>query len=231
MQIRPSLDAPLKFETLTTNDSVPAETMILITDGVQLTFEATDSADPKQLHSKIDLSADRVVIWTAQPADEQADSTATEGDAMTLDAAPRVQCFLEGNVTIRRADTITLTSRAMIDSGSKRPFILDGDLTTEQLVDESETRALFQRANTARAESRKIAGQTWGHCSATCKTDGDGKFIATTITPDYAIALTGLNIESTAFMRPVLGFAIDDLNQPPERTRDLGETRLIYSTA
>ena len=46
VQIKSSSDAPLKFETSTTNDSVPAETSIVIADGVHLTFEAIDSAVP-----------------------------------------------------------------------------------------------------------------------------------------------------------------------------------------
>lgn len=229
VQIKPTSDGPLRFETSTDANSSPPESITVITGGVQLTIESKDESDPQKASSAIDLSADRVVVWTPSTSNEPFKPTITVDDKVTLDAlnaTSRIQCFLEGNVTIRRASIVVHSARALLDTGSKRPIILDGDLPTEELVDAKEANDLEKLANAARAESRRIAGQTWGHCSATCKTDSEGRFSAPTTAPDYAFTVTGMNIESNSFMTPVLGFEISDPNEQPERIRDIGETHV-----
>lgn len=97
--------------------TVPPEQVSILTGGVNLVIEGDDRFDV------IDLSADRVVIWT-----EANDSNQPNLETLqTKDA--KYQVYLEGNIVVRQGVSVMRAERAYYDAREDRGLLLDAELS------------------------------------------------------------------------------------------------------
>lgn len=99
------------------DNTVPPEQVSILTGGVNLVIEGDDRFDV------IDLSADRVVIWTE----------ASESDQFNLETLQpkeaKYQVYLEGNIIVRQGVSVLKAERAYYDAREERGLLLDAELS------------------------------------------------------------------------------------------------------
>ncbi|GDY07141.1 hypothetical protein LBMAG52_06270 [Planctomycetia bacterium] len=97
--------------------TVPPEQVSILTGGVNLVIEGDDRFDV------IDLSADRVVIWTE----------ANESNQVNLETLQtknsKYQVYLEGNIVVRQGVSVLRAERAYYDAREDRGLLLDAELS------------------------------------------------------------------------------------------------------
>lgn len=99
------------------DNTVPPEQVTMLTGGVNLVIEGDEQFDV------IDLSADRVVIWT--------DATESpQGNLETLQSKDsKYQVYLEGNIVARQGVSVLRAERAFYDAREERGLLLDAELS------------------------------------------------------------------------------------------------------
>jgi hypothetical protein len=125
IQIRPRSNDPLRFESFTSSDTVPAERVNVITGGVNVLIEGLllDISGQEVSPGIVDLSADRVVIWTQGDQDEL-----EAGNLLVQSAESRLQIYLEGNIVIRQNMHTIRASHAFYDANTDRALLLNSEL-------------------------------------------------------------------------------------------------------
>jgi hypothetical protein len=125
LQIRPRSNDPLRFESFR-SDSIPPEQVYVTTGGVNVLIEGVELDLGGQEFSPgvIDLSADRVVIWT--PANDSDEFEA--GGSIIQSADSRLQLYLEGNIVIRQNQHTIHATHAFYDANSNRALLLNSEL-------------------------------------------------------------------------------------------------------
>lgn len=97
--------------------TVPPEQVSILTGGVNLVIEGDDRFDV------IDLSADRVVIWTEA-------NESNQGNLETLQTKDaKYQVYLEGNIVVRQGVSVLRAERAYYDAREDRGLLLDAELS------------------------------------------------------------------------------------------------------
>ncbi len=126
VQIRPRSSDPLRFESFTSEGVVPEERVTVITGGVNVLVDGqtVDILGQEISPGVIDLSADRVVIWT-QSADGDA---LKSGNQIIQTADTRFQVYLEGNIVIRQNQNTIKATRAFFDAENNRALMLNAEL-------------------------------------------------------------------------------------------------------
>jgi lipopolysaccharide export system protein LptA len=126
VQIRPRSNDPLQFESQTSKDTVPEERINIISGGVNVLVEGVDVDVQGQEFSPgiIDLSADRVVIWTQAGEGDSIEA----GDLVVQSADSRFQVYLEGNIVIRQNQNTIHATHAFFDAASGRALMLNAEL-------------------------------------------------------------------------------------------------------
>ena len=134
-----SFGRPFNFETDPSTDTTPPEQITRITGGVNILVEGVGLDNGIDL-GVIDLSADRVVIWT---------------DDFSPDKLQRpeqkYQVYLEGNIVIRQRDSVRqlnnkiTAKRAFYDATDNRALILDAELETYSTQLDSSIRMRAER--------------------------------------------------------------------------------------
>ncbi len=134
-----SFGRPFNFETDPSTDTTPPEQITRITGGVNILVEGVGLDNGIDL-GVIDLSADRVVIWT---------------DDFSPDKLQRpeqkYQVYLEGNIVIRQRDSVRqlnnkiTATRAFYDATDNRALILDAELETYSTQLDSSIRMRAER--------------------------------------------------------------------------------------
>lgn len=104
------------FTSVEDTKSTPPEQIITITDGVRLVVTGIEKFDV------LDLTADRVVIWTRSLDQEGIQAILEQGSDAPL------QIYLEGNIIIRSPQNELSASRAFYDLRDDRAILLDGEL-------------------------------------------------------------------------------------------------------
>ena len=99
------------------DNTVPPEQVSILTGGVNLVIEGDDQFDI------IDLSADRVVIWT-----EATDSNQPNLETLQSKDA-KYQVYLEGNIIARQGVTVMQADRAYYDAKDERGLLLNAELS------------------------------------------------------------------------------------------------------
>lgn len=119
-----SFGSPWNISSQLSTDTTPPEQVTLITGGVNILVEGVALGTGVDF-GVVDLSADRVVIWTDDFSENQEQSP-----------DQKYQVYLEGHIVIRQRDnvrqltnTITAT-RAYYDAREHRALILDAELVT-----------------------------------------------------------------------------------------------------
>lgn len=113
---------PYTIDSYRSNDTTPPEQVALVTGGgITLLIDGLDlnGTDP----GTIDLSADRVVIWTTALTDEPfSDAPQLQSRDMPF------QVYLEGNIVIRQGDNVIRAERAFYDAKNERALVLNAQL-------------------------------------------------------------------------------------------------------
>jgi hypothetical protein len=125
-QIRPRSSQPLKFESFKSNDTVPAEQVYVITGGVNVLVEGVEVDIGGQQISPgiIDLSADRVVIWT-----EAGDNDDLAGGGLVIQpGGAQMQIYMEGNIVIRHRQNTISATHAFFDANNDNALFLNAEL-------------------------------------------------------------------------------------------------------
>jgi len=126
VQIRPRSNDALQFESSTSKDTIPEERINIISGGVNVLIEGIDVPIQGQDISPgiIDLSADRVVIWTRTGEGESLEA----GNLVVQAADSRFQVYLEGNIVIRQNQNTIHATHAFFDAASNRALMLNAEL-------------------------------------------------------------------------------------------------------
>ena len=126
VQIRPRSNDPLRFESFTSTDTVPEERINIITGGVNVLIEGTqfDFDGDEISPGVIDLSADRVVIWTQGGDGESLEA----GNLVVQSSEQKLQVYLEGNIVIRQNQNTVTATHAFHDANSERTLLLNSEL-------------------------------------------------------------------------------------------------------
>jgi len=127
-----SINMPFNVHGYTSNDTTPPEQITLITGGVNIVVDGM-TIGGEEGSGAVDLSADRVIIWTE----------ATEAGQFSPEMLQRpessFQLYLEGNIVIRRQSILPVmgnpevsnvirATRAFYDARENRALILDAEL-------------------------------------------------------------------------------------------------------
>lgn len=126
IRVRPRSSQPLQFESSVSRDTVPEERVIVLTGGVNVLVEGLEKDFGGQLVQPgiIDLSADRVIIWT-DPAD-LGDIGSFED--ILQNPSARLQIYLEGNILVRQKDNTITATHAFFDANNDRALLLNAEL-------------------------------------------------------------------------------------------------------
>ncbi|MCA9085399.1 MAG: hypothetical protein KDA81_15160 [Planctomycetaceae bacterium] len=126
IQIRPRSSERLQVQSTRSQDTIPEEQVYVITGGVNVLVEGLqmDVAGRTIRPGVLDLSADRVIIWT------QPDGSAGLDQATTLvqSASTRFQVYLEGNIVVRMQQNTITASHAFFDANNDRALLLNAEL-------------------------------------------------------------------------------------------------------
>lgn len=131
IQIRPRTSSPLQFDSRRSRDTVPEEQMYVITGGVNILIDGVTAnvAGMNVQPGVLDLSADRIVVWT-QP-DDAGGGDLQFGGTLTQPSNARFQVYMEGNILIRQAGNIVTASHAFMDVASDRALLLNAELKAQ----------------------------------------------------------------------------------------------------
>lgn len=125
-----SMAMPFSIQS-TKSDTIPPEQITLITGGVNVVVDGMALGGPDGMGA-IDLSADRVIIWTD-------DSAGDFSNEMMQKPEQPFQLYLEGNIVIRRQSQLPMmgnmevnnvirATRGFYDARENRALILDAEL-------------------------------------------------------------------------------------------------------
>lgn len=115
---------PYNFQSFTSHDTEPAEQVSIVTGGVNVQIEGMQGSDGRPL-GPVDLSADRVVIWTQSPDDQEFSPIREQSSETPL------KFYLEGNVVVRQGIQVIQGERGFYDARAKRSFMLNVELRTK----------------------------------------------------------------------------------------------------
>lgn len=124
LQLYPRTRVPFNVTTEKSPGRTPPENVLVITGGINLIIDVVEKNRRNALFGSgpVDLSADRMVIWT-QLNDDQQLTTQLEQSAQ----AP-LEVYLEGNIVIRQGLHVLRARRAIFDGREKRALVLDAHL-------------------------------------------------------------------------------------------------------
>lgn len=126
IQIRPRSSQSLRFESFQSRDTVPEEQVYIITGGVNIIVEGVqaDLAGRNLQPGVLDLSADRVVVWTQPNAAGGLELNRT----LEQPSSARFQVYLEGNILVRQGLNTVTASHAFVDVSSDRALLMNAEL-------------------------------------------------------------------------------------------------------
>lgn len=128
IQIRPRSSQPMQFESRTSRDTVPEEQVYIFTGGVNVLIQGleTDMGGNLIQPGVLDLSADRIVVWTNAG---DADGLNPGGTGTIVQAATtKLQVYLEGDILVRQAGNTISATHAFFDANNDRALLLNAEL-------------------------------------------------------------------------------------------------------
>lgn len=103
----------------------PPESMTTVQGGVNIVVENVPVVlDGQMVLTRIDLSADRAVIWTA------AEGLGNGGGGMELNENTPFQVYLEGDIVVRQGNSEARASHAFYDIRGQRGLLMNSELRT-----------------------------------------------------------------------------------------------------
>ncbi len=201
-QVFPRSLVPFSAQSRTSHDTVPAEQITIITGGVNILVEGIRTPDGLPA-GPIDLSADRVVIWTEPLPDDSFSPSRDQSPDTPL------KFYLEGNVVILQGLNVIKAKRAYYDAAANRAYSLDVELRTQVPKLRNDLRV---RANVL----RQLSEQTFHAQGAWVTTSEFGK-------PGYRIQASDIFLDP----RPVDSwFGTGEVEIDPVTGSPLQESRL-----
>lgn len=115
VRVFPRSALPFDVDSRKLTNRTPPERVTIISGGVTVLIDGFGS------FGTIDLSADRVIIWT---------DAADEDFAIESDLSPdaKYQVYLEGNIVVRQGDNEVTADRGFYDVRDNRALVLNADL-------------------------------------------------------------------------------------------------------
>ena len=158
VKIRPRSSQPLQFDSFVSRDTVPEEQVYVLTGGVNVLIDGVqvDVAGQLVQPGVLDLSADRVIIWT-QPNDS---GGLAEGREIIQSASTRLQVYLEGNILVRQQNNTITASHAFFDANSDRALLMNAELRAQLPQTGGEFRIRAERLRRL-SENRFHAQNAW----------------------------------------------------------------------
>jgi hypothetical protein len=125
LTINPRFIAQEPSVSTSLNESVtPAEYVITVTNGVNIVVDNVPLAiNGQMLLTRIDLTADRAVIWTDAPA-------SSSQFAFDLNENTTCQVYLEGNIVARIGNNEARASQAFYDINNRRGQLVNAEVRT-----------------------------------------------------------------------------------------------------
>ncbi len=117
IRISPRSGMDFNIQSQKSTNTVPPEQITILTGGVNLIIEGISSFDV------IDLSADRIVIWT------EANEANQFSPDMVQSQDSQYQVYLEGNIVGRQGNNVLRAERAYYDAREDRGLLLDAELS------------------------------------------------------------------------------------------------------
>src|SRR5207302_7888259 len=112
------------IETRRSEETTPPEQVVILNGGVNVLIDGMVE-QPGQAPSigPIDLSADRIVIWT----DATAMANFAGGEEIQTQDTP-LQIYLEGNIVVRQDRNVLLASQAFYDVREERALLINSEI-------------------------------------------------------------------------------------------------------
>ncbi|MFN0055562.1 MAG: hypothetical protein ACKV0T_25730 [Planctomycetales bacterium] len=176
LQVFPRNGGRWNLESSPSPNTTPPEQVIILTNGVNLLVDGIDQPVGDQPIGTIDMSADRIVIWT----DAASTSNFSGGKAIQGRELP-LQVYLEGNIVILQGDNKLLASQAFYDIREQRALLVNADLRAKVAGSDAQVRVRAQQI-------RQIATDTYQAQQAWITTSTFGK-------PGYRLQASDIFIE------------------------------------
>lgn len=119
VRVFPRSAVAFSVRSFESKNSTPPEQVWIITGGVNLIIDGV------KRFGTVDLSADRIVVWTRKKEDD----AGFQNESQQSEETP-FEAYLEGNVVIRQGGNIVRATRAVYDAREDRGLILDAELKT-----------------------------------------------------------------------------------------------------
>ena len=144
LRISPRSSIPFQASSTKMENTTPPEQVTVLTGGIYLLIDGMDD------FGTIDMSADRMVIWT-----RARESNGLETDTVQTRDEP-FQVYLEGNIVLRQGQNVVRANRAIYDAKEDRALMYDAELKTyvPALRGDLRIRAVRLRADQLRQLSR-----------------------------------------------------------------------------
>ena len=116
VRIFPRSSVPPNLLSFESTDTTPAEQVWVLTGGVNIIVDGLQSLET------VDLSADRIVVWT-----QTAQGQDFSGETLQTRDTP-LQVYLEGNIVVRQGNNVLRATRAFYDVRDEQALLLDSEL-------------------------------------------------------------------------------------------------------
>ena len=181
IRVFPRSAVQFSVESFENKETAPPEQVWLISGGVNLLIDGinlqTGPIGSGSSQGPVDLSADRIVIWTLMGGGE----SDLQGEGTLQSTETPMQIYLEGNIVIRQGQNTMRAARAFYDARDNRALLLNAELKTKLPQVGGDVRI---RAN----EIRQLAEQTYEAKSAWISTSQFGQ-------PGYRMQADSIFIE------------------------------------
>lgn len=105
-------------------NTVPPEYIVTVTGGVNIVVDNVPlEIDGQILLTRVDLSADRAVVWTD-------DQRLAQGGSIDINDNAPFQVYLEGNIVVRQGTSEARASHAFYDVNQRRGLLLNAEIRT-----------------------------------------------------------------------------------------------------
>jgi len=112
----------LEFKVEQTRDVIPSEYTVTVTGGVNIVVDNVPlKVDGRTILTRIDLTADRAVVWTST------DRAGNMG-SFEIDENTPFQVYLEGNIVVRQGSNTFSASHSFFDVNQRRGLMLNAEV-------------------------------------------------------------------------------------------------------
>lgn len=158
IKVRPRSSTPFTLHSFVSRDTMPEEQVYVITGGVNVVVDGLSMpvGNTNVQPGVLDLSADRIVIWT----EPNGRNSLSETSDLIQSANGQLQIYMEGNIVIRQAQNRITAQEAFFDAKNDRALMLNAELRAVLPQTGGEVRVRAARLRQL-AENRFHAVNAW----------------------------------------------------------------------